>query len=168
MPILVLSLICLVISGALAFTNSVTVPVIESEATRRSEEIRNSIIPQAAGFELVEIDGLPATIKEVYKSTNNVGYIFIILTSGYGGDMKLICGIDPDGNVIHCSTLEQSETKGLGARITEEQFESQFDGKDNRLDGVSAITGATISSRTYINAVKDALAAFETIKEAGV
>lgn len=167
MPILVLSLICLVISGAMAFTYGVTEPVIERAAVQREEEIRNSIIPQATGFEMVDIDGLPATIKEVYRSINDVGYIFIIATSGYGGDMKLICGIDPDGKVIHCSTIEQSETKGLGARITEERFEYQFDGADNRLDGVSAITGATISSRAYINAIKDALTAFETVREVG-
>ena len=166
-PILVLVLICLVISAALAFTNSATAPVIEAAAANRAEAARNDVIPDADGFEQLDFDGLPKTVTEVYKATNDIGYIFMLTAKGYGGQMKLICGIDTDGNIIACKTLEQSETKGLGTRVTEEPFESRFAGADASLDGVSAITGATISSTAYIGAVKDAFTAFEiVVKEA--
>ena len=165
MPILVLSLICLVMTGAMALTHIATEPVIDDAAARRAEEVRRRIIPQADGFEELDVDGLPDSIKEAYRSTNGAGYIFIVLTNGYGGDLKIICGVDPDGNVIHCTTLEQHETKGLGSRITEEPFEQQFDGVDAGLAKISAITGATISSRAYIHAVEDALVAFILMRE---
>ena len=54
----------------------------------------------------------------------------------------------------------------LGSRIAEPFFEEQFDGADASLSGVEAITGATISSSAYINAVRDAFTAFELVKEA--
>jgi electron transport complex protein RnfG len=163
-PILVLSFICLVISGALAFTNSVTEPVIASAAAEREEAAMHDIIPAADVFDLIEIDGIPATVREIYKSANGAGYIFIITMGGYGGDLRIICGIGQDGKLIHCRTLAQSETKGLGARVAEPPFENQFDGVDSRLDGVDTITGATISSTAYVNAIKDAFAAFEAVR----
>ena len=162
-PILVLTIICLIISGALAFTNSVTAPIIASAATQREEEARYEMIPEAEDFELVTVEGLPSTIKDVYRSTNDVGYIFMISTSGYGGDVRIICAIDAGGKIIRSMAIEQTETKGLGARIAEPTFAGQFDGADSSLSGVVAITGATISSTAYINAIKDAFTAFELV-----
>ena len=163
-PVIVLSLICLVISGTLAFTNSITEPVIASAAAERERAARYEIIPEADSFEIIDISGLPATVKEAYRSTNEVGYVILITTNGYGGDIKIICGIDPDGKLIHSKALEQVETKGLGSRITDASFTAQFEGKDSRLEGVAAITGATISSQAYINAIIDAFVAFEVIR----
>jgi electron transport complex protein RnfG len=90
----------------------------------------------------------------------------MLTAKGYGGDIKIICGIDSDGKIIACKTLEQSETKGLGSRVAETPFQNQFTGGGASMDGVSAISGATISSSAYIGAVKDALTAFELVKEA--
>ncbi len=165
-PVVVLALICLVISAALAFTNSVTEPVIAAAAAARAEAAEKEVIPDATGFEKLDVDGLPASVAEVYTTANDVGYIFMLTTRGYGGDIKIICAIRPDGTVITCRTLEQTETKGLGSRIAEPSFEEQFTGAGAPLDGVEAITGATISSSAYINAVRDAFTAFELVKEA--
>ena len=162
-PVLVLTLICLIISAALAVTNGITEPVIAEAAAIRTEAAMFDIIPEAAGFEEIIVDGLPETVREVHKSTNDVGYVFIIETGGYGGDILLICGVGPDGSVLRCTTLEHSETKGLGSKIAEAQFEEQFTGADDRLSNVEAITGATISSSAYIEAIRDALKAFEVV-----
>ncbi len=164
LPILALTLICLIISAALAITNSFTEPVIAKAATDRAEAARSEVIPDADGFELIKADGLPATVKEVYKTTNNVGYIFMLAASGYGGDINIICAISPDGTIIATKTLAHTETKGMGSKITEEPFAGQFPGKDSTLEGVDAISGATISSKAYIGAIKDAFAAYEIVK----
>ena len=156
-PMLVLTLICLVVSGALAFTNSVTEPMITEAAVARTEAAMFEVMPLAEGFEQVTIDELPDSVREVHKSINNVGYIFILNTTGYGGDIVLLCAIGVDGRIIRCKTLEHSETKGLGSRVAEKQFEDQFAGANGKLEGVETITGATISSSAYISAVKDAL-----------
>lgn len=163
-PILVLSLICLVVSGALALTYRLTEPVVANAAQRRTEEVRAEIIPDADGFESLDIEGLPPSISEVFKSSDGAGYIITVVTGGYGGDMKIILGINPDGMIIHSKVLEHSETKGLGSMIEEAWFTDKFIGLDkSRLGDVDAITGATISSRAYMKALSDAFEAFEAV-----
>ena len=160
MPIAVLTIICLVITALLALTNSATEPVIRRSALERAEAARAEIIPDADGFELIEAESLPAAVKEVYKATNDTGYVFMLTTMGYGGEMDLILGMDNEGKIIDVKTLKHSETKGMGSKTAEEPFRSQFPGKDEMLEGVSAISGATISSKAYLGAVADAFEAF--------
>ncbi len=165
-PIVVLTGICIFIAAILGLTNSITFPIIEAAAAERAEAARLETIPQADGFEQLQVEGLPESITEVYKSTNDVGYVFMIKTKGYGGDMELICGIDPDGKIISCKTLSHSETAGVGAKTAEEPFRSQFTGVGEDLSGVSAISGATISSKAYMGAIEDAFTAYHLVKEA--
>ena len=77
MPILVLTAICLIISGALALVNNLTSPIIEEAAAERAENARKDIIPEADEFILLELDGLPESVDEAYATANNTGYIFI-------------------------------------------------------------------------------------------
>lgn len=163
MPVVVLTVICLVITAALAVTNNFTAPVIAKASAERAEAARSEIIPEAEGFELLEAENLPGTVKEVYTTTNDCGYIFMLTTMGYGGNMDLICGMDNDGRIIAVKTLKHSETKGMGSKTTEEPFRSQFTGKDKNLEGVDAITGATISSKAYLGAINDAFTAFDLV-----
>lgn len=166
MPIVVLTVICLVITALLALTNSATEPVIQKASLERAEKARAEIIPEADGFELVEIEGLPDRVKEVYRTTNDTGYIFMLSTMGYGGEMSLILGMNNDGTIKEVKTLKHSETKGMGSKTADDPFRSQFVGKDASLEGVDAITGATISSKAYLEAVADAFAAFDMLGSA--
>ena len=166
-PILVLTFICLFTTAALAVTNSFTAPVITSAAAERAARVRCEIIPDAEGFEPLSIIGMPAAVREAYRTTNNVGYVIILSAAGYGGDIEIICGFREDGTIITTRVLEHSETKGLGDKVAEEAFGDQFAGKDSSIQGVSAITGATISSTAYIEAVRSAFAAFEMMRGAG-
>lgn len=165
-PILVLTLICLVISAALAFTNAKTAPLILQAEKEKAEAAQKEVLPEADSFTLMELEGLPATVTAIYKANNDAGYVFMLTTKGYGGDIKLICGIDKDGKITDTNTLAQSETKGLGTKITQPEFRAQFNGKDSSLEGVKTISGATVSSKPYINAIKDAFTAYEMAKGA--
>ena len=88
----------------------------------------------------------------------------MLTVTAYRGDMDLICGIDNDGRIIATKTLKHSETKGMGSKTTEEPFRSQFTGKDSSLEGVQAVSGATISSKAYLGAIGDAFTAWEIAK----
>ena len=166
MCVIVLTAICLVISGALALVNNVTFPIITTGAQERAEAARIEVMRKADGFEEIQLENLPETVKQVFKATNGVGYVFMLKTKGYGGDMELICGIDSDGRITHCKTLSLSETAGLGAKTADDSYRGQYIGQDSTLSGVSAISGATVSSTAYSNAIRDAFAAFEIAKEA--
>ncbi|MGN1002713.1 MAG: FMN-binding protein [Oscillospiraceae bacterium] len=167
MPIVVLMLICLVMSAILACTNFVTEPIISEGEAQRAEQARIAALPAADGFTLMDIE-LPegSTVTEVYKATNGAGYVFMIATTGYGdkGSLQIICSIDADGKIVSTDTLAHDETPGLGTRVTEDAFRSQFPGVDSSMSGVDTISGATISSTAYVNAIKDAFAVYESIK----
>lgn len=164
LPVIVLGLICLVMAGALAFVNDVTGPNISKAAAERAELAMREIIPQADEFIPLDLEkeGLPETIREAYATSNNTGYIFITAASGYGGDITVICGIDPMGVIIKSLTLSHTETKGISDPVF--NMQPEYIGKDVNLSGVDAIAGATISSNAYRNAILYAFEAFESVK----
>ena len=167
-PIIALSLICLFVSGALAFVNSKTYPVILDHAKERSIDAMNEIIEIAESFiEIHDINGLPRSLTGVYNAVNKnnkiIGYVFMVTTQGYGGEIKLICGINPDGKIIKTATLSQTETKGMATPVFESSHQSQYIGKDKNLNGINAVSGATISSTAYKNGIRDSFAAYEII-----
>ena len=166
MSLLVLTLICLFVSGALAFMDSVTSPVITSAAVERAQSAMIEIIPDATGFEPIDhsdFTGIPTTVREMYRTTNNTGYIFIAAVNGFSGDITVICGVTSDGRIISSSTLSHTETKGIGTILEQESFLDPFSGLDNNLDGIDTVTGATISTRAYIRAINDIFIAFDIV-----
>ena len=168
MPITVLLFICLFVSGALAVVNSVTNPIIEEAARIRAAEARKEIMPQANEFEQLELESLrsqsnlPRTINEIHRAANNTGYIVMVTVIGYGGPIRILCGIDMDGRVIRTAILDHNETQGLGTPIFEEPHAGQYWGRDRSgIEEITVISGATITSVALKNAVRDALIAFE-------
>ena len=167
MPLLVLSVICLVVSSALAYMNSVTSPIITAAAAERAQESMIQKIPDATGFELLDLSyisgDMPSSIREIYRTTNGIGYVFIAAVNGFSGDITVICGIDPEGRIISCSTLSHTETKGIGTILEQESFLSPFSGLDNNLGGIDTVAGATISTRAFIHAIEDIFTAFHLV-----
>ena len=167
--IVVLSVICLVISGALAVVNSFTAPIIEAAAIERENASRQQVLPAAAAFE--EISGsLPASITSAYKgvdaSGSTVGYVFTAGNKGFDGTILVMTAIDSEGKIVAVSTLDvTSETATLGGQTAKESYTSMFAGKDASLDGVEVISGATITSEAYEQCVLDAFAAYDAVKE---
>lgn len=100
-----------------------------------------------------------------------VGVAFkVIAPDGYSGNIEIMAGVDPQGTVTGVEILTNGETPGLGARISEPAFKGQFAGKslDNadwrvKKDGGSfdQITGATISPRAVVKALKGGLEFFK-------
>ena len=167
-PVLVLVCICLVVTALLAYINSVTSPIIAKAEQEKTEQAMSEVLADADGFEKLEIENLPDRVTEVYTANNGSGYVFMLTTKGYGGDMKLICGMKSDGTIEQCKTLSHAETSGLGSKTAEDPYRNQYCGKNaDTLSEVDAITGATISSTAYKNAIEDAFKAYDMVKEAG-
>ncbi|MDF1579313.1 MAG: RnfABCDGE type electron transport complex subunit G [Desulfuromonadales bacterium] len=85
---------------------------------------------------------------------------------GYSGNIDIMVGITPDGTVQAIEILAHMETPGLGDKITHQPFKQQFhdkslDNADWRVKkdggGFDQITGATISPRAVVGAVRKAL-----------
>lgn len=167
LPIVVLFSICLVVAAALALTDTVTAPLIAAAQEKAAEAARMEVLPEADSFVRVELEELPEGVTDVYRAQNGVGFVFMLSAKGYGGTMKLICGIDNAGSIVACKTLSHAETQGLGSKTADKPFREQFIGQNRELDGVSAISGATVSSKAYIDAIEKAFIALDLVKEAG-
>jgi electron transport complex protein RnfG len=166
MPILVLALICLCMTGLLALVNNLTFPIIEEAAAERAELAMKEIIPEADEFELLSVDGLPLSVLEVYSTSNDVGYIFVVSNRGYGGHMTVMCGLSPDGTIIRSLTLSHSETKGISDAVFH-MFDNNHMHKDmnwQAFDSIEAVSGATISSEAYMRSIRDAFEAFKNMR----
>lgn len=91
-------------------------------------------------------------------------------SKGYSGDIWIMVGFNITGDIQNVFVIEHKETPGLGSKMTAPAFVNQFLGKNPdqmklkvKKDGgdVDAITGATISSRAYSEAIQ---LAFDTYK----
>lgn len=165
-PIAVLGAICLVVTALLAYINSVTQPIIVAAEQKAAEEARLEVMPGATGFEPLELD-LPEGVTDVFLADNG-GYVVMTSAKGYGGDIKLICGI-LDGELTKVKTLSHSETSGIGSKVVDNAggYSDNYVGKSaGDYETVDSITGATISSTAYKKALGAAFEAVNTAKEA--
>jgi electron transport complex protein RnfG len=170
MPLLVLTLICVAVSAALALMETATRPIITAAAAEREVALMREIIPQAESFELIDLgslDNIPQTIRQAFRASNNAGYVLIAEVSGFSGVITIITGIDPGGQIIRTAPLSHSETVGIGTIIDTAVFLAPFEGNDSSLYGIDTVTGATITTRAYISAIHDIFEAFEKIRGTG-
>jgi len=101
------------------------------------------------------------------KGDDLTGVAFkVVAPDGYSGNIEIMTGVAPDGTVSGIEILTHAETPGLGAKIVEPVYKAMFKGKslqnaDWRVkkDGgeFDQITGATISPRAIVKAVKGGL-----------
>lgn len=95
-------------------------------------------------------------LEEIYLAKSlgtTIGSIFLLKSSGYGGDIRFLVAVSDD-KIKDIKILTHLETPGLGARIEEADFTSQFNNAPLSRKDYDTITGATISSSSVIDAVK--------------
>ena len=151
---LVLVGICAIMAVLLALTNAITAPIIQKNQDAAANEALLQVMPEGEGFEEVALGEveLPASVTKVYKEANG-GYVFELTTKGYGTGFVIMCGVDADLKVTGAVCLASNETLGH-----EKTYGDNFVGKD--LDGaeaVNTVSGATMTTSAYKNAIKDAI-----------
>lgn len=114
------------------------------------------------------VDQQKLPVMECTLDDGSKKYVIPVYGAGLWGPIWGFVALDADGNTIYGTNFShESETPGLGARITEPQFQDQFKGKKIYKEGelknvsvmkkgqtptdgsdyVDAISGATITSR---------------------
>ncbi len=155
--VLVLTAICTVVGLLMAVTNQFTAPIIEKNQAAAANESLIVVMPEGKSFEKLDISSysLPSTVTEAYKEESG-GFVVKLVTSGYSDGLIIMCGIDNAGNVTGAVCLGSSETLGY-----EKEYGNQVVGATlDSIDSVDTISGATMTTTGYKNAVKDALKAF--------
>ena len=167
--IIVLISICLFIAVSMAVINMITAPKIEDQQKAAEQEALSAVLPENAGFTEVELEGLPESVTGIFKDNDGNGVVAMLSIKGYDSSkpMSAAVGFNLDGTISKVVIISASgETSGIGSKVTTAEFTSQFDGKDASLEGVDAISGATISSSAVINAVRDSFVAYGLIEGA--
>lgn len=173
-----LTVVCIVCSALLGGVYIMTKKPIETAAIAKTNNAIALVVPE---FDNIPSDEKSSVLCEgeefVYytarKGEQVVGYAIETSTSkGFSGTIKMMVGFNTNGDIVSISVLSHSETPGLGAKMTEPSFVSQFEGKNPasfklavKKDGgdIDAITASTITSRAYADAVQKACNAFNLI-----
>ncbi|MDD3350595.1 MAG: RnfABCDGE type electron transport complex subunit G [Eubacteriales bacterium] len=169
-PSLVLFLICLVVTAALAGTYQLTQPIIENINAENANIARGEVLPSGAdGFTKADSE-LIENVVDVYQANNGSGMTFTTVDKGFGGTITVMVGIDNAGAITGVKVTGHSETPGLGTKAMTVDYLSQYVGQTaiTRTDEaektqIDAITGATVSSNAIFRATNTALAQYEEI-----
>jgi electron transport complex protein RnfG len=138
-----------------------------------------AVIGEEQVFPIGDFEVVVSTVVSKGDNGEVLGYAVeapSITKSGYGGRIKLMVGfVEEAGNVAisGVKVLAQSETPGLGANMTQpgnaleksilekSPAELSFKVKKDDANGsFDSLTGSTISSRAYVNAVETAYAGY--------
>lgn len=167
-PTIVLLLICVVSAALLGGTNLLTKDKIASIEAEAKASAMQEVMPDAVSFsEAVEADEKLEYSVAFDKDNNAIGYAFTVSENGYGGEIKVMVGLDTNGAVTKIAVLSaNNETPGLGQNIKKDSFLDQFIGKTGELsvvknapagNEIQAITSATISSSAVTRTVNAAI-----------
>lgn len=162
-PTIILFSICLVITIALAFTYQTTKPIIEQADIAAANAVRAEVLEGSASFSEITDIALPDGVSEAYKGDG--GYVFKSGAKGFDGIVTYMIGINDSGEITGINMFDANETPGLGTKVADPGYLKKYLGSVSP-DEVDAITGATKTSNSLKNAIKQAKAAFAAIKGA--
>ena len=182
-----LTVISLVVAALLGLVDSVTrdkIAAIEAENTRIA---MSAVAPEGSEFgDKMEItDALAAAasaqggkLVELYPMTNggaDAGYVMKISASGSQGSIVMMVGVDANKAITGISVVSHSETSGIGTKVVGnepnaagEPVLDQFigmSGSGSLVVGknITAVSGATVSTKGITMGANAALAAVEAL-----
>ena len=157
----------------------------EPIAARRAEDLQASlsqVLPAtihdndllAAPLAMTDDDGEPLVVYRALRGLQVTGVAFRASAVGYAGPIEVLVGIDADGRILGARVLAHAETPGLGDKIEidRDDWILDFDGRSigdpplerwavAKDDGdFDQFTGATITPRAVVRAIKEALLYF--------
>ena len=107
---LALTLICIITAAGLGLTNELTAKRIEQVQKQAEEQAMKRVI-EAAGYteSTVKMNGETYTYYLALSAEGTTsGYIFTTSANGYGGEIKVMTGIDANGAIIAIEVLDVS------------------------------------------------------------
>ncbi|WP_213989618.1 electron transport complex subunit RsxG [Sodalis sp. dw_96] len=188
---IILALFAALFTALTALVHSLTEPAIQQQAVNQRQQLLDQVVPPGLHDNdmlkecyLVTDSALghsqPHRLYLARKQGKAVAAaIETTAPDGYSGSIQLLVGADFDGNVLGVRVTEQHETPGLGDKIElrVSDWITHFSGKKVGSDqdafwgvkkdggGFDQFTGATITPRAVVNAVKRTVVYLETLQE---
>jgi len=173
--VLVLVGVAVIMGAVLAFVNKVTAPAIKAINEKNTQDAIAAVLPGIKSDKIedeetsLKIDGkdYEFVLHKAMAGGECVGTAIESTTGGFGGNLKIMVGLDKEGKILGYSLLEHAETPGLGAKADtwfQEGQKGNIIGKNPSKpltvskDGgeIDAITASTITSRAFLLAVNNA------------
>jgi Na+-translocating ferredoxin:NAD+ oxidoreductase subunit G len=182
---LLLGIVALLASAALAVVADATAPAI---AAAEAKDLRNSLSdvlpPGLADNDFLgdtvdlQRDGKTVTIYRARHGSEMKAVLFKVAERGYSGEISVLMAVDMDGRTLGVRVLKHTETPGLGDKIElrKDDWVLDFNGKSlgqpapeqwgvKKDNGVfDQFAGATITPRAVVRAVKGGLEFFAARK----
>ena len=186
--VLVLTGVAVIMGAILAYVNHLTEgPISEQKAKSLADGIKavmvcdNLVVAKTDEVKQNDAKGkeLVYTIYQVKDAQGkDLGAAVESTTMGFGGNLKVLVGFDPEGKILGYTLLEHAETPGLGAKadlwfqkggkgdiIGKNPGEKPIGVRKDKNDAeqqVDAITASTITSRAFLKAVNKAYEAYKS------
>jgi electron transport complex protein RnfG len=168
--VLSLVFISMGMSAALGYVYLLTKEPIEKANKEKEVSAVKMVLPEFDNDpvkEMKTIDGL--SFYPASKGGQFIGCAVNTFTDkAFSGKFTMMVGFLPDGTINKSVVLDQKETPGLGTKMKEPKFYSQFENKKFegelkvKKDGgdIDAISAATITSRAYCDGINRAYKLF--------
>ena len=182
-----LTVISLVVAALLGLVDNVTADKIAEIDAANTREAMSAVVPEGSEFtDKLEIsqevlDAAAAQggkITELYGVKNagaDAGYVMKISASGSQGTIVMMVGVDANKTITGISVVSHSETSGIGTKVVGnepntagvpvlDQFQG-MSGAGSLVVGktITAISGATVSTKGITMGANAALAAVEAL-----
>ncbi|MBP3730157.1 MAG: FMN-binding protein [Mailhella sp.] len=175
--IIVLSVLCALSGFILSYLKTATAPVIEMQLlTNVQGPALASVFSKAENDPIADrkefdFEGRKVVVFPSIIGGKLSGVAIEAFGSGYGGDLGVLSGFNTANDTLAGVGMTQlKETPGLGMRVKEPAFSTQFKGSkapvalSSKGGSIDAISGATISSTAVVDAVNAAYAIYQKLK----
>lgn len=182
-----LTVISLITAFLLGLVNGVTKDKIAAIDAEKTRVAMSAVVPEGSEFtdklDIPEAVAAAAsaqggTLSELYGVTNGgaeAGYVMKISASGSQGTIVMMVGVDANKAVTGVSVVSHSETSGIGTKVVGNEPNAagvpvldQFIGMSGAGSlvvgkNITAVSGATVSTKGINTGVNAALAAVEAL-----
>jgi len=153
---------------------------VVTEGVENAAEYTDAVAAiKASTAEDIDLSAYEELAKTVISAKKTASGNFILETKGAGYGIKggneyhpasgeyivVRVSMTAEGRIIDCLTVSEGETDGLGDACADEDFYGQFVGKtEENYTEIDAISGATLTTDGYKQAIERAFAALEILK----
>ena len=154
-PVIILVVICVVCSAALAALNDVTKPIIAANQEAATQAAYMGVLPGVTDASTL------TTVENLHTADGLVA--IKASAAGYSGkEVVVYVSFDASGKILATSVDASTQTTGIGSKTQNESFWSGFLGWDSSEhvsagNPVDTIAGATVSSNAVISAYNSAI-----------
>jgi RnfABCDGE-type electron transport complex G subunit len=163
-PVAFLFIVLVIIISLISVTKNLSSTPIRFQTNETTLAMLQRVFPEVNYY----YDDEEIGVYIIFDSQKHqIGYAFIVIGDGYGGDIRILVGLEVNKEIIRGITVLThnevlNEGQEYGSRLNFNSFVKQFVGLNinncflkSSGGEVDAITGATISSKAVVNAVRE-------------